>query len=568
MKRSSSASPTIDAVPAVSHRRAAALGWVKWRLLCRSAVALWHAPVKLSVISACWSILVWGLYVLGYEGLRFMFEVAGLGPFLVDRLWYLFLFVVTGFLGISQLATTYSTLVRVPETRMWLSLPIAPVTICRAKYLESAIYSAWGVLLLTLPISVAYLVIMRRPLGLLLWLAAVLLPLIGIVTALSSTVLLVWLRWFGRFAMRREVMALGFVAACGLFFWFLGDTRQSSRHDVWFIAMQELLPRLKMAMSPWLPSSWAATAFGAVMHERWSEALLYTLLLWTTALTAWRVWDRVSGWLFVPVMRRQGAGAESARPMQAGDTEFQPAWWMRGAFRALLVKDIFLVIRDPAQWSQGVVFFGLLGAYFANIHRLTRIGLEPAWRIGIASLNLACTLLVFGSLAVRFIFPQLSLEGRNLWLLRTSPTGVRDLLRAKLWCYGAVGILVIEGLLWMSMARLNVPPAMQWWLAAVGVMAALTIVALTVGLGACWMDPTAQDAARVVASSDGALVLVAMLAYVGTVVTGLVFSWAAWSRGAVDQVISITFALMALSVLTGWLPIRFGAETIRRVERT
>jgi hypothetical protein len=123
----------VSLIPATPQGQAAVLGWVKWRLLRRSAASLLRSPVKLVVIVGCWTTLIGGLYVLGYEGLRFLFDVVG--PFLVDRLWYLFLFVVAGFLGVSQLATTYSTLIRVPETRLWLTWPVEPVTICRAKWL-------------------------------------------------------------------------------------------------------------------------------------------------------------------------------------------------------------------------------------------------------------------------------------------------------------------------------------------------------------------------------------------------------------------------------------------------
>src|SRR6185436_13196233 len=111
--------------------------------------------------------------------------------------------------------------VRAPETRLWLTWPLKPVVICRAKWLESSLYSAWGVLLLTMPLSIAYLVVMHRPLSYLFWLTIVMLPLIAILTALSSTALLVWLRWFGRIAVRREAVVVGFVGASALFFWFL-----------------------------------------------------------------------------------------------------------------------------------------------------------------------------------------------------------------------------------------------------------------------------------------------------------------------------------------------------------
>jgi len=231
-----------------------------------------------------------------------------------------------------------------------------------------------------------------------------------------------------------------------------------------------------------------------------------------------------------------------------------------------VAKDLLLVIRDPMQWGQAVVFFGLLGAYFANIHRLSQFSVEPAWRIGLASLNLACTLLVFGSLAIRFVYPQTSLEGRSLWLLRMAPTGIRHLVTAKLSVYSTLGLFIIEGLLWLSMSRLEVPFPIRWWLAGVGVVSAATLVALAVGLGAWWIDPAAQDAARVVASSNGALALVLMLCYVGCVVGALLVAWISWTRAFPAGVVLASAGLCAVSGLAGWWPIRQGMRRLNHLE--
>ena len=543
--------------------------------------ALLGAPVKLAVIAVMWSVLLIGMYALSLRGIAFIHASEALGPFLLSRLWFLFLFVLMIMLAVSQLTGAYSTLVHAPETRWWMGLPVPARTLCLAKWIESGFYSAWAVAVLLLPMCLAYVVVSHKPLWLVGWIGAVLVaPLIGIVTALATILLLVWLRWFGRLVIRREAMAVGFVLACAALFWLLGERRGDRQEGVWFIALQELLPRMQVAMSMWLPSSWAATALDAGFNGRWRESLLYAGLLWTTMLLCWRALERLAAWLLLPVLRQHAHPfadpSTSAQPRRfllsgkrvAGQAELPVAWWMRQPLLASLVKDVFLVLRDPMQWSQAVVFFGLLGAYFSNLHRFTQIDLEPAWRIGIASLNLACTLLVFGSLAVRFVFPQMSLEGRSLWLLRMAPHGMRWLLLSKLFLYGAIAVLIIEGLLGLSATRLGVPPAIQWWLAAIGVIAAMTLVGLTVGLGAWWIDPAAQDAARVVSSSNGALVLVFVLCYVGCVVGALVVAWTSWLIGAYVRLAAVSLGLVVASLLAGAVPVWKGFQRLQRLEYT
>ena len=57
-------------------------------------------------------------------------------------------------------------------------------------------------------------------------------------------------------------------------------------------------------------------------------------------------------------------------------------------------------------------------------------------------LNLVLAGFVLASIAARFIFPGVSLEGRTLWLLRSSPMSMRDLLWAKFWV-GTLPLLIL-----------------------------------------------------------------------------------------------------------------------------
>ena len=544
--------------------------WVRARVWRAGFRALRREPLKLVVAAGVWSALLVGVYAIAYRGIRFVNETAGLGPFLLSRLWFLFLFVLILLLSVSQVVNGYSTLIRSPETRYWMTLPVDARTLTRAKWLESSLYSSWASVLLALPLCLAYFRVLQQPWWLVGGVVGLLLvPLTGIVTALATAVLLVWLRWFSRIVIRRELIPLVFVLAAAVLFWVLGERHRETQQDVWFLTLQALLPRMQIATSAWMPSSWAATATDAGINGRWAACGGYALLLWTTALLAWRLLDHLSAGLLWPVLRQhaQSFGASPASHRE-GEAPVRLAirWWMRGPLAASLMKDAFLVIRDPMQWSQALVFFGLLGAYFGNIHQLAQWSVEPAWRVGVASLNLACTLLVFGSLCVRFVFPQMSLEGRSLWLLRIVPHGIRQLLVSKLCLYGTLGVLVTEGLLWLSVNRLGVPPPVRWWLALIGMIGSLTLVGLTVGFGAWWIDPTAQDAARVVSSSQGALVLVFVLGYIACVAAVLVLVWTGWAGQMVGRVVLASVGLVAVSVIVGLTPFVKGLARLERLE--
>ena len=91
--------------------------------------------------------------------------------------------------------------------------------------------------------------------------------------------------------------------------------------------------------------------------------------------------------------------------------------------RLLIVKDLRLFRRDPVQWSQFMIFFGLLALYFANIRRFSYDVNYTAWVNMISFLNLAVVGLILSTFTTRFIFPMISLEGRRFWILGMLPVG-------------------------------------------------------------------------------------------------------------------------------------------------
>src|SRR5207244_2670042 len=106
--------------------------------------------------------------------------------------------------------------------------------------------------------------------------------------------------------------------------------------------------------------------------------------------------------------------------------------------RLLLVKDFRLFRRDAVQWSQFLIFFGLLGLYFVNIRRFSY---NATYSAMIGFLNLAVVGLILSTFTTRFIFPMISLEGRRLWILGLLPIRRDSILWSK-FLFAAIGSLL------------------------------------------------------------------------------------------------------------------------------
>jgi hypothetical protein len=102
--------------------------------------------------------------------------------------------------------------------------------------------------------------------------------------------------------------------------------------------------------------------------------------------------------------------------------------------RLLIMKDLRLFRRDPVQWSQFLIFFGLLLLYFANVDRFRQHKSDInvlTWVNIVSFLNLAVVGLILSTFTTRFIYPLISLEGRRFWILSRLPLDRDTILWGK-----------------------------------------------------------------------------------------------------------------------------------------
>src|SRR6185503_9722582 len=134
------------------------------------------------------------------------------------------------------------------------------------------------------------------------------------------------------------------------------------------------------------------------------------------------------------------------------------SWLLSPQLRLLIVKDLRLFRRDPVQWSQFIIFFGLLGLYFANIRRFSYDVNYTAWVNMISFLNLAVVGLILSTFTTRFIFPMISLEGRRFWILSMLPVRRESILWAKFLFAAAGASIPCMLLILMSDLMLRISP--------------------------------------------------------------------------------------------------------------
>jgi ABC-2 type transport system permease protein len=333
---------------------------------------------------------------------------------------------------------------------------------------------------------------------------------------------------------------------------------------------------LQSPVTPLLPSFWAGEALFSALQG--GVDWLHAGALWTTALAfvvlAREAYARYyfSGWSKAQEARKARFTSLTTVERLAAAAPLGPA------SRGLLVKDLKVFLRDTAQWSQLLLLVALALVYLYNFRvlDLDRIPyMSGMIKNAYAFVNLSLAAFVISAVAVRFIFPAISLEGRAFWIVRSSPVPMRTVLWSKFWG-GVLPILVMaEGLTLASNEFLGVAPFLKVLCGIAVLFVTFGLVGLAAGMGARFPRFTAENVTQVAGSYGGiafmilavlfVLVEIALLAWPSSVLLWHQF------RGVplrtVQQVLVVASLASAavLAVLVCWLPMRRGVLALERL---
>jgi ABC-2 type transport system permease protein len=191
--------------------------------------------------------------------------------------------------------------------------------------------------------------------------------------------------------------------------------------------------------------------------------------------------------------------------------------------RLLIMKDLRLFRRDPVQWSQFLIFFGLLLLYFANVDRFrqhkTDLNLNVMTWVNIVSfLNLAVVGLILSTFTTRFIYPLISLEGRRFWILSQLPVERNTIMWSKFLFATFGSWLPCAALVGISDVMLDVSIMVVGVHQVICVLLCLGLAGMAVGFGAMMPNFREQSPSKIAAGFGGTLNLVLSALYIMAVV--------------------------------------------------
>ncbi|MFL5516899.1 MAG: putative ABC transporter permease subunit, partial [Gemmatimonadales bacterium] len=192
----------------------------------------------------------------------------------------------------------------------------------------------------------------------------------------------------------------------------------------------------------------------------------------------------------------------------------------------------------------------------------------------ISFLNLGLAGFVLAAVAARFVFPGLSLEGRQMWLLRSSPLDPRAMLWSKYWMGTAPLLLLALAITILTNGLLRVTPFMMAVSLGTITLYTLASCALALTFGVYYPQFGTENAAQIPTSFGGVVYMMASLSLLAVVLTIEAIPVTAYLRAAHQGVApggagTLTLALggaALLLVLATLVPLRLSATRIERME--
>jgi ABC-2 type transport system permease protein len=210
----------------------------------------------------------------------------------------------------------------------------------------------------------------------------------------------------------------------------------------------------------------------------------------------------------------------NARQLRWRLLEFGQKSFLRPQTDVVVRRDLWLFLREPSQWLHLLLMFILLLIFLISIGSMEM-------KMGQPFLQTMTFLIIFlfngfllASMALRFIFPSVSLEGEAFWVLRTSPYPLKQLYWQKFASSFLALLCIAELLIVLSVGMLHGEAQLMTLLAVSTGFIAIALTSLNLGAGTYFASFKEKNPIRVASSQGASVTFLISMVYL-TIVAGL-----------------------------------------------
>ncbi|MBW7995410.1 MAG: hypothetical protein FVQ81_02335 [Candidatus Glassbacteria bacterium] len=495
----------------------------------RTALATWRRTslgkaLPLAVITLLFWALTYGVF---HRMLVYFRSTEDIGALLTVKLVSMTLISFLLILVVSNLISAFNTFFFSEDLYLLISSPVSLHRIYLARFFETMVHASWMVLLMAVPIFAALGRVFDAGWEFYAGSLLIVLPLAMVPTAAGVIVAMLLVNIF--VARRtRDILSFLSIAVLGgmlIAFRFLNPEKALIRHEM--DSVVSFFSLLRSPDSPLSPHYWAGRVLLDLLGLRGEGGVFFGLMLAASALGLLSI-----GYYVTLLCYHRGFSraqeAETHRISGRGWIDRLLSLYLRplpGQSRELVIKDLKTFARDKSQWSQLFLLGGMIAVYLYNFSVLP-LERSPIPRyfleVVLNFLNLGLAGFVIASIATRFVFPGVSLEGNSFWLLKSAPVALKRFLWAKMFVLTVPLVVLGQFLVFVSSRILGSDNGVTAVACVVVLTLTLAVVALGTGMGAVFPRFEVENPAQISTGIGGVLYMIASLAVIGATLALLV----------------------------------------------
>ena len=479
------------------------------------------------------SLIVFGTFAVAAFALSYAitkYVVPQVGLAVYHRIVSMTLFVLFVSVNMGNIIVSYATLYKSAEVGYLFTKPVSFMQIFVLKFLDNFLYSSATFFLLVFMALLGYGTFFHYSLVTdLILMFLVFMPLLFLSACLGVLILMSLVKVASQFGFRKVVggLAVVYVLIVAVFFKFSNPISMLEGAGSFRALSFTTDGGIAKGFLSYLPNNLASNVLFYLTRNNLLNALGEAALLLAMTVAMFIVVLLVGkryyyrSWLMTFEFQAKSNTVASGRKVKLFD--FRKMSRLSPQVESLVKKEYFQFFRDSSQWMHLALMMVLVLVFAISIRNLNvKLRVTEIQTVGYLILYAFAGFLSC-SLALRFVFPSISIEGKSFWTQLSAPIRLRTIYTLK-FAFG-MGLVLLPALLTSVFS--NIPfvrmserrPLLMYFGVFSTFWVTLTLVSLNLGLGGYFANYQEKNPIRVASSQGATLTFLVSLVYLVTLVS-------------------------------------------------
>lgn len=237
--------------------------------------------------------------------------------------------------------------------------------------------------------------------------------------------------------------------------------------------------------------------------------------------------------------------------------------------KALFYKDFLNFFRSPSEWGQLFMLSALIVVYVFNIKFLPKE--IETFKVAVTLLNFATLSFVVASIAARFTFPSISMEGEGFYLIKSLPYKTKMLILSK-FLFSFVPITLISFLIFFISVRfINLKGISYYYFLFLIIPTSLFICSLAIFFGSLNPNFKEKNPNKILVSFEGFQYMFFSMLYIGISIIlsakPVYYYYISFFYDEIFQIFSKYFIIIFALSLTFVFLLHISTKRVEKIER-